>query len=57
MAGMFLIFFVVGLAFFEGILNISGRGSDALVEYALPVGLILLGIWMLIGRTRWRLSS
>ncbi len=30
--------FLIGLTFFEGILDISGRGSDALVENALPVG-------------------
>jgi hypothetical protein len=55
MAGTFLIFFVVGLVFFEGILNISGRGSDALVDYALPLGLIVLGVWMLFGRARLRI--
>lgn len=54
MAGTFAIFFVVGLGFFEGIVNISGRGSDALVEYAVPLGLILLGAWMLLGRRGWR---
>lgn len=54
MAGTFLVVFLVGLTFFEGVVNISGRGSDALVEYALPAGLILLGVWLLIGRTLWR---
>jgi hypothetical protein len=53
MAGGFAVLFVIGVVFFEGLLNISGRGSSALVDYALPVGLILLGAWMLAGRV-WR---
>jgi len=53
MAGSFAVVFLIGLAFFEGVLNISGRGSDALVSYALPIGLILLGLWLMAGRMAW----
>lgn len=55
-AGSFTVVFLIGLAFFEGVLNISGRGSDALVAYAVPIGLILVGLW-LVARRAWRPSG
>lgn len=56
MAGWFAAFFVVGFAFFEGVLNISGRGYGGLAQYAVPLLLIAAGLWMLVGRFGWRSS-
>lgn len=50
MAGTFAAIFVIGFAFFEGMLNISGRGFGEVGRYAVPAGLILIGALMLLGR-------
>lgn len=50
MAGTFAVIFFIGFAFFEGFLNISGRGFGDLGRYAVPASLILIGALMLLGR-------
>lgn len=42
--------FLIGLVFFEVILNISGRGGGELVRYAAPAALILLGVAIIFGQ-------
>ena len=49
--GFGLVVFIVGFAFFEGVLNIGGeRGLAGLGRQALPVALILAGILLVISR-------
>jgi hypothetical protein len=44
--------FVVGVAFFEGIVHVSGRDPGLAGDLALPVLLVVAGVWMLAGRRR-----
>jgi hypothetical protein len=49
--GVGLVLFIVGFAFFEGVLNIGGdRGLAPLGRQALPVALIVAGVAVIISR-------
>jgi hypothetical protein len=49
--GVGLVLFVVGFAFFEGVLNVGGdRGLAPLGRQALPVALILAGLAVIVSR-------
>jgi hypothetical protein len=49
-AGIGLLLFLVGAAFFEGLLHISGRDFGPAASYGLPTLLILIGLLMLLPR-------
>ena len=42
--------FLVGAAFFEGVLHISGREFGFVGQVLLPALLIALGVWLLVRR-------
>lgn len=51
MTAFFLVLFALGFSFFEGVLGMSGRDFGPVAQYAFPLLLILVGVWMLVSRT------
>lgn len=49
----FVVVGVLGLAFFEGILHISGRDLGLVGEYLFPLLLVAAGVLILISRATW----
>ena len=48
--------FVIGLAFFEGVVHISGRDPGLIGDLALPILLVAAGVWIIGGRGARRSS-
>jgi hypothetical protein len=50
MVAVALVLTLIGWSFFEGAVNLSGFGSNALANFAGPLLLIGLGVWLLLRR-------
>ncbi len=53
MLSWFIVAALLGFAFFEGVLHISGRDFGPVGQYLFPLLLVLAGVWVLIGRMTW----